>query len=191
MMTGDGRIAVDQVIGHEVDVVDQGRHVLPVDRGCQVVGIAAGCEADLIFLPQTVAQRSDERGEMIFIVRREGVARDVHEGRIFPVEVDTIGMKIIGEMFDGANKLTAAAIGGEYIGAGLAAALAAQRKDHFELGVFLFEGHHVQDSSGVSRIAYIEQVAFEVTEAEDDVGKLTCCEAVDVGSSPGIIADNG
>ena len=47
------------------------------------------------------------------------------------------------------------------------------------------------DSSGVSCIGDVEQVAFQVAEAEDDMGQLACREAVDVGSSSGIIADDG
>ena len=191
MVAGDGSIAVDEVIGHEVDVVDHGCHVLPVDRGFQIIGIAAGCKADLIFLPQLVAQQPDERGEMIFIVRGEGVAGDVLEGWIFPVEVDAVGMEIISELFDRVGKLAASAICGEYIRTGLAAAPAAERKDHFELGVLLFQGHHVHDSSGISCIFYMEHVAFQVTEAEDDMGQLVCSEAVDVSSPAGIIANDG
>jgi len=49
----------------------------------------------------------------------------------------------------------------------------------------------VLDGGRVAGVADIEPVAFEVAEAEYDMGELADGEAVEGGASAGIVADDG
>src|SRR5580692_11071454 len=98
MMTGGDSIAVDKVVSHEIDIIDQRGYLLPVDGGLEIVGITAGRKTDLFVFPQFGAEQADEGGEMVFVFGVEGIPGDIDEGGIFPVEVDAVGFEIVGEV---------------------------------------------------------------------------------------------
>src|SRR5580658_6990720 len=111
MVAGNGSIAVDEIIGHEVDIVDQGGYILPADGSFQIVGIGAGGVADLVLLAELLAEQADEGGEMVFVLGVVGIAGDVDEGGIFPVEVNAVGVEVAGELFDRTDKLGSSLFG--------------------------------------------------------------------------------
>ena len=55
----------------------------------------------------------------------------------------------------------------------------------------LFEGDQLLDGSFISGVVDVELVAFEVAEAEDDMGKFLRGEAIDGGASSGVVTDDG
>jgi hypothetical protein len=129
MVTGDGGIAIDKIVGHEVDIVDEGGDIFPVDGSFEIIGIAACRETDLFFLAKFFSKQADEPGEMVFVFRIEGIAGYVGQGGVFPVEVDAVGVEVVGELFDGSDEFGSPLFGGEDVGAGPAAAPAAEGKD--------------------------------------------------------------
>ena len=66
---------------------------------------------------------------MVFVFGRIGIAGEVFQRGVFPVEVDAVGMKVAGEGYYAGDKFSAAAVGGEDVGAGFAAAPAAEGED--------------------------------------------------------------
>ena len=128
---------------------------------------------------------------MIFVLRGIGVAGDVFEAGVFPVEVDPVGVEVVGQLSNAAHEISASAVCCEYVGAGFTAAPAAEGKDDFEIGVFVFQSNHVADSCSVVGVGDIEEVAFEVAEAKYDVCQFFGGEAVDGAAAAGVVADDG
>src|SRR5579863_2749786 len=186
MVAGGGGVAVDEVVGHEVDIVNQRGYILPVDGGLQIVGITAGGETDLFFFPQFLPKQADEGGEMVFVFGVEGIAGDVDEGGVFPVEVDAVGVEVVGQFFNRLDEFGAAVFGGEDVGTGFAAAPAAEGEDDFEARVRLLEGDQFFNGGGIPRIIHVKLIAVEVAEAENDMGEFAGGEAVDGRASTGV-----
>ena len=131
MVAGGGSVAVDKIIGHEVDIVDEGGYILPVNGGLEIIGKPAGREADLFFLAKFFPEQADELGEMVLVFGVEGIAGYVYQGGVFPIEVDAVGVEAVGEVFDRTGEFGSPLVGGEDVGAGLAAAPAAEGEDNF------------------------------------------------------------
>ena len=191
MMAGDGSIAVDEIIGHEVDIVDKGGNIFPVDGCLEIFGKAAGRETDFFFLAKFFAEQADELGEMVLVFGVEGIAGYVDQGGIFPVQVDSVGVEVVRELYHGADEFGSPFFGGENVGAGLTTAPAAEGEDDLEFGMSLFEGDQLLDRGGISGVADVELVAFEVAEAEDNMGEFPGREAVDGGAPSGVVTDDG
>ena len=128
---------------------------------------------------------------MVFILQSIGVTGDILQCGIFPVEVEPVCMKVVGELLEAADKFAASAVRSEYIGAGSATAPATQGKDHFQVGALFFQGDQVLDDGRVIRIVDGKTIAFQMTEAENNMSKFVGSKTVDGGVAAGIVADDG
>src|ERR1700743_641095 len=95
-MAGSGILFTDEVVGHKAHVRDQGHYLLPVDRLLERVPEGACREADLRGRIERVTECLQEGGEMIPVSRAVGMPRVTGYRRVFPVDVDAIGMEIAG-----------------------------------------------------------------------------------------------
>jgi len=170
MVARSGAVSVDEVIAHQVDIVDQGCDVRPVDGTPEIVCKATGREADELSFAQLPAEQYYQCGEMVFVFGSIGVTGNVLQRGIFPVEVDAVGMEKVGEVFYTGYKFFAAAVGGEDVGACLTASPAAEREYDLEPRILFLQADEVPDDGAVACAIDRKLIAFEVAEAEDDMG---------------------
>src|SRR5882757_899986 len=167
-MTRDSVVTADQIIGHEVDIIDPWGHFFPVDGGLQVFGKSACGKADLAAFVEIFAQQPDQGRKMIFVRRKIRVSGYVSKCRVFPIQVDAVRVEIIGELFYGAYEFFSSFPGAKDEGTGLAASPSAQGEDHFQVGIFTFQIDHVPDGGAVPGIIDKKTVALQVAETVQD-----------------------
>ena len=75
---------------------------------------------------------------MIFVLGSIGIAGDVFEAGVFPVEIESVRVEVAGQLANAADEVSASAVCCENVGAGFTAAPSAEGEDDFEVGVFVF-----------------------------------------------------
>jgi hypothetical protein len=191
MVTRYRIVAVDQIISHEVDVVDEGSNFFPVDGCCEVGGEAARCKADLVLAGKFFSKFLQQQSEVLFVIRREWVSGDAGQGRVFPVEIDAVGVEEVCQLPYRSAELPSSFFCGEDAAAGPAPCPSSHGEDHFQPGVPGFEANDAIYNGAIVGAGNDHPVAPEVTEAENDMGQFIRRKAIEVEGFCGIIGDDG
>src|SRR5262249_29747452 len=110
---------------------------------------------------------------------------------VFPIQIDPVEHVLLQHPQHARGKVAAAIFTREHLGARGAAAPAPHRHQHLQIRIYALEAHHLPDHLVLRLATDREAIAFEVTEAPDDVRELSdlAVAVVEIVAITGIIPD--